>query len=96
MRDYSRRVKNIEKRLDLGGQVETIIIMGTPYTNANAPSLNKHWPRRDGETDAEYLDRINNEPIDETKCLPAETRTFNNYSITLPRRYKPEFEDVEN
>jgi len=96
MTDLKRRIKAVETRLGIGGQVETIIIKPVPYTNANAPSLNKRWPKRDGETDAEYLDRINNEPIDETKYLPAETRTFKNYSITMPRRLRPEFADLED
>jgi len=96
MADIKRRIKAFEKTLGIGEQEETIIIKPVPYTNANAPSLNKRWPRRDGETDAEYLDRINNEPIDETKCLPAETRTFKNYSITMPRRLRPQFADLEN
>jgi len=75
MRDYSRRVKNIQRRLDLGGREDVIIIRPPKYGE---------------ETEAEYQERISR-PLDETKYLPARSVTAGGVTIHLPRELRPEF-----
>ena len=60
MGNFKRRVKDYEKRLDIGGAVDVIHVPPPPPAiNAAAIESFETFPRRPGETDQEYLDRYN-------------------------------------
>lgn len=94
MSDFKRRVKTIAKRLDLGEPDQVIIVTPPPFINPDAPSLLKRFPRLPGESDGEYLHRVNHAPLDESKLMPVEVINSGGITIQMPRRYKPEFEEA--
>lgn len=60
MNGHKRRVKTFERRLDIGrGPTIIRIAPPPPIINPDCTWLNEKYPRRAGETDQEYLDRIN-------------------------------------
>lgn len=94
MKDYSRRVKTIARRLDMDGREKEIIITPPPVINPLA--IAGRFPRLDGESDGEYLARYNSRPFDESKYLPPRTVTAGGLTIIMPRQLKPEFADLED
>jgi len=94
MKDYGRRVKTIEKRLDMDGRENETIITPPPVINPLA--IADRFPRLAGESDESYLFRYNNRPRDESKYLPPRTVTAGGLTIIMPRQLKPEFADLEN
>ena len=94
MKDYSRRVKTIEKRLDMDGREKEIIITPPPVINPLA--IAGRFPRLAGESDEDYLARYNNRSRDESKYLPPRAITAGGLTIIMPGQLKPEFADLEN
>ena len=59
--NFKRRVKDFEKRLDIGAGNQIIRVPPPPPAiNPQAVESLGTFPRRAGETDQEYLDRYNN------------------------------------
>ncbi len=60
MNGHKRRVKTFERRLDIGrGPTLFHVPPSPPIINPDCAWLNEKYPRRAGETDQEYLDRLN-------------------------------------
>jgi len=61
--NLSKRVEKLEGRLGIGAEKSVILLNPPPpVINPGAPCLLERFPRRDGETDVEYLARYNGRP----------------------------------
>lgn len=86
MREILRRVKTFERRLDIGrGPIIIKIAPPPPAINPNATCLNEEFPRRPGENDQEYLDRVN-DPGPDGWIYPNVTDCGGGVKIAFPVR----------
>jgi len=85
MSDLKKRIKTIEGKLDMNKQDEVIVIHPMPFTNPDCSFLHELSPRREDETDAAYLARMNDRKAPDDS--PREVIRSGSVTIILPRRH---------